>query len=170
MKSPTQIGQRRASAGSQARVGPGCEDKECGLHETAGEVIGGRRAGLRLEKVVVDDMERSDAEREPRKARPVRRKAPTRERAARSPARSARTGAAAVFTGRSLLRGATAEAAAPRYGLSAGRRRGGRCLVDLVRAVVQVRKPLEPPGRYQFQSPSSFIVAGGARRGRWSRR
>ena len=33
------------------------------------EVIGGRRAGLRLEEVVVDDMERSDAEREPRKAR-----------------------------------------------------------------------------------------------------
>ena len=28
--------QRRASAGSQARVGPGCEDKECGLHEAAG--------------------------------------------------------------------------------------------------------------------------------------
>ena len=63
-ESPDEDRERRPYTGLKARVGPGEEHEEPDLHEASPQVIRGRRPGLRLEEVVVDDVERADAERD----------------------------------------------------------------------------------------------------------
>ena len=69
MKSAEADRERGPSARAEARIGPRDEDEERGLHEAADQVVGGRCSRLRLEEVVVDDVERCDAECNPRETR-----------------------------------------------------------------------------------------------------
>ena len=97
----------------------------------------GRGARLRLEEVVVDDVERRDAEREPRQTRSVREGCPTR---AAAPSGLGDGWAALVMP-------TLAERAAPSTGSPSS-------------PCSKCGSHSSHFGRYQFQSPSSFIDAG----------
>ena len=60
-------GQREcaAPAAAQARIHPAGEAQQRERDEPADEVVAGRRAGLRLEVVVVEDVERDQRDRDP---------------------------------------------------------------------------------------------------------
>ena len=59
---------RRARACTQSRVDDAGQDEEPEWDETADEVVTGRGARVRLQEVVVDDMQGDDRESEPGQA------------------------------------------------------------------------------------------------------
>src|SRR4029453_5867850 len=69
MKTPTPSASVARAPARRRGVGPGAKHEERGLDQTADEVITGRRTRLRLQEVVIDDVDTAPRERDPGKTR-----------------------------------------------------------------------------------------------------